>query len=40
MRKVLNVGCWSCFPSREESIVWAITGAAVAVFAIAMISLL
>lgn len=40
MRKALNIGCWSCFPSREESMVWGVAGLLLAAAAIAIISTL
>lgn len=36
MRKHMSVGCWSAFPSREESLVWAIAGLAVGSLLIAL----
>lgn len=40
MRKNMCVGCWSAFASREESMVWAVAGVAVASLLIAISTLL
>lgn len=40
MRKAMNFGCWSCFPSREESMLWGVAGVLLAAVVTGVVVLL